>query len=126
MRTAYLAGLCSLLVLGLVGLTAARADDKGGEAKKLIVGKWIPEKEQNKGTLEFAKDGKLNIKFQTSDGKEVEVKGTYKFTADDKMDIELTGPDGKTHKESLTVKVTKDELTTTDSKNMTQKFKRAK
>jgi uncharacterized protein (TIGR03066 family) len=125
MRTAYLCGLCGLFALGLL-LAPAYADDKKADetAKDLIVGKWMPTKEKDKATLEFTKDGKVTI-TETVGDKKMEVTGTYKFIADDKMEVELS-IGGKTQKETLKVKVTKDELTTTDSMDKTDTFKRAK
>ncbi len=128
MRTASPIGLCGLFVLGLClsSAVAAPDDKKEEKAKDLIVGQWIPtqEKDKDKAVLEFTKDGKVILKV-TDGGKTVELAGTYKFLGEDKIEVELAlGNDKK--KETLKVKVTKDELTTTDSKDKVDTFKRGK
>jgi len=121
MRIAYLAGVLGLLALSL---PAAPAPDKADKPKDLIVGKWMPDKDKDNVTLEFAKDGKLVVKQGDGD-KKVEISGTYKFVKDDTMDVELDFM-GKKMKETLTVTVAKDELTTVDSKGKKETFKRVK
>jgi uncharacterized protein (TIGR03066 family) len=134
MRTALLFGLCGLFALGLL-VAPAQADDKKpddkakdkaveGKPQDLIIGKWTPTKEKDELTLEFTKDGKVNIKGKQG-GKDLEINGTYKFDGDDKINVELNFG-GQTKKDTLKVKVTKDELTTTDSMDKTDTFKRAK
>ncbi len=117
MRVAAVLGAGLILCAGLVSI--AQAQDK---PKDLIVGKW-ESGGADKGVIEFTKDGKLKITVR-----ETSADGTYKFI-DEKMEkmIEVTvSLGGQTLTEKLTIAVTKDELTTTDSKNMTEKFKRAK
>jgi uncharacterized protein (TIGR03066 family) len=131
MRIASLAAVLSLFALALL-LSPALADDKKDDkkeekAKDLIVGKWVPTDENAKKagiTIEFTKDGKVQVKGKFND-QNIEFNGTYKFTGDEKMEIELTIGEEK-KKDSVTVKVTKDELTTTDSKDKKETFKRAK
>jgi uncharacterized protein (TIGR03066 family) len=109
-----------VLVVGAVGLTAARAADKPEE---LIVGKWAPAKA--KGTVEFTKNGKVVLTGKDDDGKAFEVSGTYKFVGDDALEVVLT-VQGESKKDRLTVKVGKDDLSLTDSKKRTETFKRAR
>lgn len=123
MPTPYLAGLCGLLVLALVDLTPGQAADK---PKDLIIGKWMPVKEkEKKGTLQFTPDGKLLVRVKGPDSKEIEVNGTFKFLDENTMEVVLSFK-GETRKEKLKVKVTRDEMTTTDSSNKTDTFRRIK
>jgi uncharacterized protein (TIGR03066 family) len=103
-----------------VGEKLKAAEKKGDKPQDLIVGKWTPVNEEKvKVVLEFTKDGKISVK---AGGMAVN-EGTYKFATDDKLEVEFTG---EAKKETLTVKVTKDELTTTDSTNKKETFKRMK
>jgi uncharacterized protein (TIGR03066 family) len=89
--------------------------------KDLIVGKWEPV--ENKGqapTIEFTKDGKLKISIA-----QMTIEGTYKFLDDNNVEVEISFM-GQTQKEKMKVECTKDEMTTTDSKNKAEKFKRVK
>ena len=126
MRIATLAGVLSLFALGLT-LSLAAAADKGDKAKDLIVGKWTPtsDKEKGKFFIEFTKDGKL-IRTKVENGKTTESKGTYKFTADGKVETEQVDSAGQKMKDTLTITVTKDELTAIDSKTRMDTFTRVK
>jgi uncharacterized protein (TIGR03066 family) len=121
MRRATIVGLCFVLVVGLYATSALAAD----KASDLIVGKWEPKDTKQKGTVEFTKDGKVNLKIEDPAGKVVEITGTYKFNGDDKVEVELNFM-GEKMKEELKVTVTKDELTTVDSKDKKESFKRVK
>jgi len=128
MRIANLAGVLSLLVLGLSLPAAPAPEKKADKPQDLILGKWRAEDAKTKEdvVIEFTKDGKVLVKKTTDDGKTAEVGGVYKFAADDKIDVEIDFGEGQKKKETLTVKVTKDELTTTDSKDKKETFKRVK
>ncbi len=123
MRRATTVGLCFVLVLGLCAVSARAAD----KASDLIVGKWEPKDTKQKGTVEFTKDNKVLLKIEDPAGKVIEITGTYKFigTTEDKIEVELTFM-GEKMKEELTITVTKDELTTIDSKDKKESFKKVK
>jgi uncharacterized protein (TIGR03066 family) len=121
MQKVLVLGIAALFALGLF-LAPLQAADK---PQDLIVGKWERKEDKVSVILEFTKDGKLKVKATGPDGQTFEISGTYKFTADDKMDVEMTFNNEKKN-ESLKVKVTKDELTTTDSSNKAETFKRSK
>src|SRR5262245_63214587 len=101
--------------------------------KDLIIGKWEPTDSAEKGTLEFAKDG--TMKMGTGP---ISIQAKYKFIDDQTMEVEMENPLGglgagaggvqvqipKTITSRVKVSVTKDELTTTDDKGKTTKFKR--
>jgi uncharacterized protein (TIGR03066 family) len=91
----------------------------------LIIGKWEPKDGKQKGTVEFTKDNKVLLKIEGPDMKVIEVTGTYKFNGDEKVEVELNFM-GEKMKEELKVTVTKDELTTIDSKDKKEIFKRVK
>ncbi len=126
-RVALLAGL--FLVTAL-----AQADVAPAKAKDLIIGTWETtvgkgpvQREDcdgtvapNKGAVEFTKDGKLNITAGP-----ITVDGTYKFTDDTNLEITIDFM-GARQTEKIKIAVTKNVLTTTDSKGMTEKFKRVK
>ncbi len=90
--------------------------------KDLIVGKWAPDKGDNKITVEFTKDGAVKVIFPEGI---LTIEGKYKFTDDKTMEMELTSM-GMTQKDKLEVAINKDEMTTTDSKGKVEKFKRIK
>ena len=76
--------LAAIAVVCLAG-TAARADDKADNAKK-IVGKWeltkVEEGGLPKGTIvEFDKDGKVKVTAKAEE-KELVIEGTYKVEGD--------------------------------------------
>ncbi len=121
MRHSYRVAPGALLALACLAAAAGAAD----RPDELIVGKWGPANGKDKGTVEFAKNGKLSVKGKDDDGKDFDVGGTYKFIGDDALDVVLTVA-GEVKKERLKVKVDKDELSLTDSKKRTQTFKRAK
>jgi uncharacterized protein (TIGR03066 family) len=124
MRTVYWFGLLSALALGvLLSPSRASVEDK---TKDLIVGKWVPAKDDGKTkvVMEFTKDGKVLIEA-TVDGQTAKLTGTYKVIAEDKVEVEME-IEGKKMKETDTVKVTKEELTLTDPKDKAQTFKRLK
>ncbi|MCX7700612.1 MAG: DUF5640 domain-containing protein [Gemmataceae bacterium] len=90
-------------------------------AAKLIVGKWQPLDIKDEATLEFLKDGKVQIT-----AKEVTIPGTYKFTDDTTMEVTLTFG-GKDTTLKFKVTVTDDSLTTQEiGKDRTERFKRMK
>ncbi len=126
MRNLYLTGGLSVLAVAVLLAPAWAEEKKADKPQDLIVGKWIPaqEKDKEKGTVEFTKEGKVLLKLMEGD-KKFDINGTYKFTSDDKMEVELDFM-GEKKKETLKVKVTKDELTTVDEKDREEKFKRAK
>lgn len=117
------------VALGLVVAVAAGgpADDKGGkiDAKKLV-GKWEP-KEQKKDariTIEFTKDGKMNI-TAARDGKEDKVVGSYKLEGD-QLAIHLKVGE-KEAKDTVTVtKLTDDEWEGKGKDGKLESFKRVK
>ncbi len=119
MRRATMVGLCFVLVFGLCAVSAQAAD----KASDLIVGKWEPKDTKQKGTVEFTKDGKVLLKIEDDKGKVHDITGTYKFTGEDKVEVELTFM-GEKMKEELKVTATKDELTTVDSKDKKEVFKK--
>jgi len=117
---------CALAVaVALAG--GAGADDKGGkiDAKKLV-GKWEP-KEQKKDariTIEFTKDGKMNI-TAARDGKEDKVVGSYKLEGD-QLAIHLKVGE-KEAKDTVTVtKLTDDEWEGKGKDGKLESFKRVK
>jgi uncharacterized protein (TIGR03066 family) len=134
-----LSGLLIVLTAcsGSKSTTGAASKDKPTQASappppknsELIVGKWegADEKDKEKGTLEFTKDGAM-IAVMSAGGKEMKMNGKYKFTADDTMEVQLEVPELKKElpKETLKVKVMGDGMETTDSKGKVDKFKRVK
>jgi len=107
----------------LVAATEARAQDK---AKDLIVGKWAPADEKQKGlTIEFTKDGKVTINVAQGDFK-LNLDGTYKFTGDMEFEISIKGPGGEKPKtDKVKIKsITKDEMTTLNPTGKEEKMKR--
>ena len=112
----------AMALVFMIGLAPARAADK---AKDLIVGKWESEKDKQKFTVEFAKDGKMSISGKMGD-MELVIKGTYRFTADDILEVTLEFM-GEKKTEKLTVtKIDKDAMTLVDEKKEEDKFKRVK
>lgn len=90
-------------------------------AAKLIVGKWQPLDIKDEATLEFLKDGRVQIT-----AKEVTIPGTYKFTDDTTMEVTVT-LGGKDTTLKFKVTVTEDSLTTQEiGKDRTERFKRMK
>lgn len=90
-------------------------------AAKLIVGKWQPLDIKDEASLEFLKDGKVQIT-----AKEVVIPGTYKFTDETTMEVTLTFG-GKDTTLKFKVTVTDDTLTTQEiGKDRTERFKRLK
>jgi len=112
----------SLLAVCLILCVAMSAPLVAADkAKDLIIGKWEPAGNQGQvPTIEFTKDGKLKITIQ-----QMTIEGTYKFLDDNNVEVEISFM-GQTQKEKMKVECTKDEMTTTDSKNKAEKFKRVK
>jgi lipopolysaccharide export system protein LptC len=111
--------LALLLVLTVVPFLASCSP----QPKELIVGKWEPTSEKDKGdTLEFHPDGTLTRKLGP-----MTIKAAYKFTAEEEVELELKFSGlPKPRMEKWKVKVTKEQLTTTDSENKAEQFKRVK
>ena len=108
-----------LILRVAVGAPLLAAD----KPKDLIVGKWEPVEKKDQGlTIEFLKDGKVKITFPQAN---INLDGTYKFLDDSNIEIEFKVMD-KVQMEKLKVEVTQDALTTTDSMNKVEKFKRVK
>jgi len=120
-----LAVVCALFALATA---PAFAQDKA-EVEKQLVGKWnIKEKvgeAEVEATIEFTKDGKLQMKVKSPMG-DVALDGTYKVV--DKDTLELTvSVMGQSKTDKAKVKVNKDVLELTGSMdNKTQKFNRVK
>src|SRR5436309_3232157 len=112
MRAILGCGVAAVLMIS-AGLTADDKKDEKIDAKKLV-GKWEPGdgKKDAKVTIEFTKDGKLQIVAEFN-GKSEKAEGTYKLDGN-KLDVTLK-LGGQEQKETLTVlKLTDDELTTED------------
>ena len=118
--TRFRAAPCTLAALALLGL--ARAADAPEE---LIVGKWAPAKEKDKGVVEFTKNGKVHLKGKDNDGKAFEFAGTYRFVSADAVEVTISYQ-GESKKDKLRVKVGADELSLTDSRKRTETFRRTK
>lgn len=120
MRALGLVGFASVLCILACTPAPLRAADK---PEDLIVGKWVPAKENKQGAvLEFKKDGTVRIETQEADRA---FDGTYRFTKDNEVELVMTFL-GETWTESLTVQVTRDALTTKDKRGREETFKKAK
>ena len=112
--------LASLCILTITFLASA-----GGDAQK-IVGTWDTRAEDQPvgGTIEFAKDGKLRVRYG-SGGKAVAFDGTYKV-AKNKLSMTLD-LGGQTKTDTSTIKkLTDKELHLEDAKGMVSVYKRVK
>ena len=105
--------------LALVGCFCLMLASCGGTTNKdKIIGKWKSVDEKDKGTVEFTRDGKM---IMSAGG--LEMKGDYKFTKDDEIEVSVDIM-GQKSTQKMTVSITGDELTTTDEKKKTDKFKK--
>ena len=102
-----------LVVLSAMGLMPAAADDKPGEKidGKKLVGKWTPKDEKGpKFTIEFTKDGKVNMNIF-----DMKVDGTYKLEGN-KITLTLK-TEGKEETMTRTIsKLTDEEIVSKDDK----------
>jgi uncharacterized protein (TIGR03066 family) len=79
-----LAVMATALTAGL-----SQAEDK---PQDIIVGKWSPTKEANKGmSLEFTKEGVIKVDIK-AEGLSLDLKGTYKFIDDKTIEVTLENP----------------------------------
>jgi hypothetical protein len=110
----------------------------GSKPQDLIVGKWQSTDAKEPGTIEFTKDGNINIVNGP-----MTLKATYKFLDDKNIEMEIQNPFGGMGidiggkkmdmpkmdmpglKQKVGIAVSKDELTMTNEKGQTTKFKRA-
>ncbi len=88
--------------------------------RELIVGKWDSLDAKEKGSVEFGKDGTVEV----IDGQAGPLKGTYTFLDDKNIEIVLD-MGGTKVTEKLKVEVGPDQLVTTNQGNAVKKFKRS-
>lgn len=125
-----LAGLV-VAVMGSVVLADAKKAEKDKKAEKkpaisadMLVGSWETKSKEGTTVIEFAKDGKLNIKM-TMGAKSVEIKGTYALKGD-KLETTIAFM-GKEKKETMTVDtLTATKLVTVDSMGKKDEFTKKK
>jgi uncharacterized protein (TIGR03066 family) len=118
--------ILGLALVALIGLmSVAGAQDAKIDGKKLI-GKWSPDKapKDTKATIEFTKDGKLNI-LMTKDGAEEKITGTYKLTGN-KLSLSMKKGDMTKDVTVTITKLTDEELEGEDEKGEKETFKRVK
>jgi uncharacterized protein (TIGR03066 family) len=119
-----------LLVAALTFVLAASAgyaaDEKTDKTKKnseLIVGKWMPTIGAEKATIEFTKDGKINVTGEEG-GKQVMRSGTYKFIDDKTFEVTI----GERPRKVTIKSISASEMVTIDDggKGKEEKFKAVK
>ncbi len=113
-------GLC---VLGFTGTT--RADE---ETSKKLIGTWVLEKSGSDlpagSTVEFTKDGKLNVVVKDGSG-DLKLTGTYKLEKD-KITVKLKVNDQDIEETVTIKKLTDDVLEVEDNENKVDTFKKKK
>lgn len=119
----YLRYVAILILMVGVLLTSDLSAQESSADK--IVGKWVSVKDKDKGTLEFTKNGKVLLKARDDDGKLIEVSGTFKVLGENQVEVTLTLL-GESKKDKLTLEFDKNEISFTDSKKRTEKFRRIK
>jgi len=117
---------CVATVLMMFVAGSALAADK---PQDLIVGKWAPSNEKNKGmTFEFTKDGMIKIAIK-AEGLSLDIAGTYKFLDDKTIEMTIENPLKKDEKKSdkITVKaIEKEKLVLVGPDGKEEEFKPAK
>src|SRR5262245_49890781 len=106
--TACLIGAFALVMTAQSAPAPIPKDAPKTTAEKLV-GTWEivkvkGEKPEGKFTVEFAKDGKMTLKVEPTEGDKMTFKGKYKVLEGDKIDYELEMPGGETKKEILSIK----------------------
>ena len=118
-----------LVVLLAAGFMRADEGEKQGKAKDLIVGKWAPSDEKQKGvTIEFGKDGSVKINVKIGQRSQT-LEGTYKLTDDNNLEYSLKDPNNPANKDTQRVKIkslSKDELVILTSREIEETLKRVK
>jgi len=124
----------SVLAISLTG--SVRADDPqkpkdskpaDSGSKALLVGKWTPTDEKEKGTtIEYTKDGKIKI---TTENSTSAIDGEYKFIDNSTLDVKLAFA-GEESNFKLKVSISPEEMTTQVLENgkelKKESFKRVK
>lgn len=120
-----------LSVFALIAIPAAlMAEDAKPTAEKLV-GTWKLSKSETplppnaSATIDFTKDGKLNMKIEVA-GQKLEMPGTWKLDGS-KLKVKQSGPDGKEKEETMEIKsLTDSDLVTIDEKGKKDEFTKVK
>jgi uncharacterized protein (TIGR03066 family) len=122
MKTLHAVAL-ALCLLGFAGTT--RADE---ETSKKLIGTWVLDKSTGDlpagSTVEFTKDGKLNVVVKDASG-DLKLNGTYKVEKD-KITVKLKVNDQDIEETVTIKKLTDDVLEVEDNENKVGTFKKKK
>ncbi|MCE9534706.1 MAG: hypothetical protein K8T89_26825 [Planctomycetes bacterium] len=121
--------IAALLMMVVASAFVTGTSQAADKPQDLIVGKWVPTNEKNKGmTFEFTKAGDLKISVK-AEGLNLDISGKYKFLDDKTIELTMENPLKKEEKKSdkITVKsIVADKLVLVGPDGKEEEFKPAK